>query len=323
MHNIDLQYLKVIPTPPKETSMHDLYSIYRKVKKQVSIHLKQYLEFGENVKHYPNQPKMSDLEIISLAITSECLGIDSESLLFSKLKKDYADRFKNLIHRTNYNRRRKNLDPWIQRSAQVMSKELEGNSKDYVIDSIPIHVCKICRAPRSTICRKSKDALKASRSFDSTINQYFVGYKLHLIVSSLGVYQHHKLLPANKHDLTMLKELEYTHLSDCVLLGDKAYQSHPMQMKLFDHFQIELSSPYRQNQKDFKEYPYQRKITRKRIETCFSQYCDDFNLKRNYAKSFEGINCRITTKIAAMTFKQYWNYLNGNKISHTKHSLAA
>ena len=121
----------------------------------------------------------------------------------------------------------------------------------------------------------------------------------------------------------MLKELEHTHLANCVLIGDKAYRSNPLQLKLFEHFQIELSSPFRINQKDFKKYPYQRKITRKRIETCFSQYCDDFNLKRNYAKSFRGVNTRISAKISAMTFKQYWNFLNGNKISHTKHSLAA
>jgi len=323
MHRIDFQYLKLIGKQTKDTYMHDLYSIYRKVRSQLEIHLEQYLVWGENVKFYPNQPKMSDLEIISLAITSECLGIDSESLLFSKLKKDYSDRFKNLIHRTNYNRRKKNLEPWIIRVAQKLSASIEDTKKDYIIDSIPIAVCKICRAPRSTVCRKPEDEVKASRSFDSTISQYFVGYKLHLIVSSLGVYQHHKLLPANKHDLTMLKELEYTHLFNCVLIGDKAYRSNPLQLKLFDHFQIELSSPYRRNQKDFKKYPYERKITRKRIETCFSQYCDDFNLKRNYAKTYTGINVRVSTKIAAMTFKQYWNQLNGNKISHTKHSLAA
>ena len=323
MHTIEIQYLKLITTLTNDTRMHDLYRIYRKVKKQVSIHLKQYLVCGENVKNYPHQPKMSDLEIISLCITSECLGIDSESLLFSKLKKDYSHRFKNLIHRTNYNRRKKNLEPWIIRLANVFSDLLRDDNQDYVIDSIPIPVCKICRAPRSTVCRNQTDEVKASRSFDSTINQYFIGFKLHLIVSASGVYQHHRLLPANKHDLTMLKELEHTHLANCVLIGDKAYRSNPLQLKLFEHFQIELSSPYRINQKDFKKYPYQRKITRKRIEACFSQYCDDFNLKRNYAKSFRGVNTRISAKISAMTFKQYWNFLNGNKISHTKHSLAA
>ena len=86
---------------------------------------------------------------------------------------------------------------------------------------------------------------------------------------------------------------------------------------------IPLSTPFRENQKDFKEYPYEKAVIRKRIETCFSQYCDDFNLKKNYAKSYLGISTRINSKISAMTFKQYWNNKNGNKISRTIHSLAA
>jgi hypothetical protein len=284
MHLIENQYLKKRITLSKDIYMHDLYSIYRKVHKTLRSHLKQYLVIGDNVKHYPNKPKMTDLEIISLAITSECLGIDSENLLFSKINKDYSH---------------------------------------YIIDSIPIAVCKICREKRSTVCRKEHDIVQATKGYDSTIRQYYIGYKLHLIVSSSGVYQHHELLPAHMHDLTPLKKLEYTHLSDCVLIGDKAYRSNPLQLKLFEHFSIELSSPYRENQKDYKKYPYERKIVRKRIETCFSQYCDDFNLKRNYAKSFAGMNTRVSNKIAAMTFKQYWNYLHGNKVSRTKHSLAA
>ena len=323
MDLIENQYLKENTTFSKDITMHDLYPIYTKVRKQLKQHLKEYLVFDDNVRFYPNKPKMSDLEILSLSVTSECLGIDSENLLFSKIKKDYSKRFPNLIHRTNYNRRKKQLLPWIDNVITKLSKAMDQQSKNFIIDSIPIPVCKICRAPRSTVCRNDNDKVKASRSFDSTILQYYVGYKLHLIVSSSGVYQYHKLLPANMHDLTPLKELEFTHLSDCVLIGDKAYRSNPLQLKLFEHFKIELSSPYRENQKDFKKYPYERKIIRKRIETCFSQYCDDFNIKRNYAKSFSGINTRISTKIAAMTFKQYWNYLHGNKISRTKHSLAA
>lgn len=323
MHYYDYQYLKLITTKTKDTIMHDLYSIYGKVNKQVRKHLKQYLVSGEYVREYTNLPKMTDVEIISLAIASECLGIDSDSYLYSKIKKDYSTKFTNLIHRTNYGKRKRALRPWLESCMRSWSKAIGHDGEDFIIDSIPIPVCKICRAPRSTVCRKDTDKVKAARSLDSTIRQFFVGYRLHMIVSESGVYQHFNLLPANQHDLNMLKTLEYTHLTDCVLIGDKAYRSDPMQLKLFQHFNIDLSSPYRINQKDFKKYPYEKAVKRKRIETCFSQYCDDFNLKRNYAKSYEGLLTRITTKIAAMTFKQYWNYLNGNKISHTKHSLAA
>jgi hypothetical protein len=272
---------------------------------------------------YPNQPKMSDLEIISLSITSECLGIDSENLLFSKIKKDYKRYFPNLIHRTRYNSRRKSLRDWILFCASKWGEELTKSESTFIVDSIPIPVCKICRAPRSTVCRKEVDLIKAAQGYDSTISQYFRGYRMHLIVSSLGVYQHMEILPANVHDINFIKNLEETHLTKCTLIGDKAYRSAPLQMELFDNWEINLSVPYRANQKDYQEYSYPKKIQRKRIETVFSQYCDDLMIKRNYAKRYNGLETRIKSKIAAMTFKQYWNYLNGNKITKTKHSLAA
>lgn len=323
MHLIDFQYLKEITTNQKGTDMHDLYSIYAKVKKCIAKSLKQYLVDGKNVRFYPHKPKMSDIEIISLSITSECLGIDSENLLFAKIKKDYSTKFPNLVHRTRYNSRRKTLQEWITCCTDVWSEELTGHEDIFIVDSIPIPVCKICRAPRSTVCRKEGDEVKASKGFDSTISQYFVGYRLHLIASVTGVYQHCSILPANVHDINFLKQMNQTHLFNCTIIGDRAYRSNPLQLDLFEGWEIQLSVPYRVNQKDYREYPYEKKIQRKRIETLFSQYCDDFMLKRNYAKSYSGIAVRIYSKIAGMTFKQYWNYLNGNKISKTKHSLAA
>lgn len=323
MHLIDYQYFKVITTKPKDTVMHDLYRIYRKVKKAVKIATKENLDKHGNLMFYPHLPKMSDLEIISLSITAECLSIDSENLLFSKIKKDYKLRFPNLIHRTRYNARRKHLRDWIISCADVWSDLIVDDKDIYIVDSIPVPVCKICRAPRSTVCRKESDEVKAAHGYDSTIKQWMCGYRLHLIVSKSGVYQEKKLLPANAHDLQFLKQLNDTHLEKCLLIGDKAYQSRPMQLSLFMNWEIDLSVPYRVNQKDYKEYPYYLKVERKRIETVFSQYCDDLMLKRNYAKTYYGIDTRINSKIAAMTFKQYYNYLNGNKISKTKHALAA
>ena len=51
-------------------------------------------------------PKLSDLEIVALNMTSEAVGIDSESLLFAKLK-EYKNEIHNLISRRQYNDRRK------------------------------------------------------------------------------------------------------------------------------------------------------------------------------------------------------------------------
>ena len=63
--------------------MHDLSSIYCKVKKTIKKQAKEYFVFEENMQFYPVKPKLSDLEIIALSVTAECLQIDSENLLWS------------------------------------------------------------------------------------------------------------------------------------------------------------------------------------------------------------------------------------------------
>jgi hypothetical protein len=63
----------------------------------------------------------------------------------------------------------------------------------------------------------------------------------------------------------------------------------------------------RTNQKDFKAQPYIFNKSRKRIETLFSKLCDQFMIRRNYAKTFEGFKTRILSKLTAEIMIQYLN----------------
>jgi hypothetical protein len=65
-------------------------------------------------------------------------------------------------------------------------------------------------------------------------------------------------------------------MSDCVLLGDRGYLSESIQLDLFQTVNIKLETPKRINQKDYKPQPYIFRKSRKRIETLFSQLCDQF-----------------------------------------------
>ena len=47
--------------------------------------------------------------------------------------------------------------------------------------------------------------------------------------------------------------------------------------------------------------------SRKRIETLFSQLCEQFRIRNNYAKSFQGFKTRILAKITALTLVHYIN----------------
>ena len=131
--------------------------------------------------------------------------------------------------------------------------------------------------------------------------------------------------PANSHDYIFLKELgvKDRHLANQIMLGNRAYIGEFIQTTLFAELALDLQVPYRRNQHDYRPYSAELKIKRKTIEVVFSQYCDEFNLRKNYAKRFAGFEIRITTKILVKTFKQYNNFLNGKQINQTKNSLVA
>jgi hypothetical protein len=43
----------------------------------------------------------------------------------------------------------------------------------------------------------------------------------------------------------------------------------------------------------------------------FAQMCDQLNLKRNYAKSYQGLVTRLTSKLSSMAILHWINYLKG------------
>ena len=262
------------------------------------------------------RPKLFDLELISLVLTAEFMGIDSENHLFRQIPKT----IKCKIERSVYNRRKRRLANSINDLRMKIAKSFNEFEKFFIIDSMPVEVCKLSRSSTSKIC-KDVDYCYPNRGFCASQQMHFYGYKLHAVCSVNGVFQSIDLSPASVHDIHYLKDIK-EQLSDCTLLGDKGYLSAEIQIDLFNYANIELETPKRMNQKDYKPQFYLFKKQRKRIETLFSQLCDQFMIRRNYAKTFEGFKTRLLSKITALTVVQFINkeYFNRN-INNLKVSI--
>ena len=272
---------------------------------------------NENLLSYQRRtPKLKDLELISLALTAEFMGIDSENHLFRQIPKT----IKCKIERSVYNRRKRRLANSINDLRMKIAKSFNEFEKFFIIDSMPVEVCKLSRSSTSKIC-KDVDYCYPNRGFCASQQMHFYGYKLHAVCSVNGVFQSIDLSPASVHDIHYLKDIK-EQLSDCTLLGDKGYLSAEIQIDLFNYANIELETPKRMNQKDYKPQFYLFKKQRKRIETLFSQLCDQFMIRRNYAKTFEGFKTRLLSKITALIVVQFINkeYFNRN-INNLKVSI--
>lgn len=264
---------------------------------------------GKNNFHQQKRkPKLSDIELITMDITAQYMGIDSECQLFRVIN---GLELEKKIERSVYNKRKRNLAPFIEEIRIKLAHRFNEFEEYYIVDSMPLEVCKLSRSFRAKICKK--DFLTSpNKGFCASQQMHYYGYKLHAVCSVSGVFESIDITKASVHDIHYLKDIQ-EQLSDCVLLGDKGYLSAQQQLSLFETANIKLETPMRKNQKGYKKQPYIFRKSRKRLETLFSQLCDQFKIRNNYAKTFEGFKTRILSKITALTVIQYINKFEFNR----------
>lgn len=291
--------------------MNNLEASYNKILKTIKS-----VEKKESYSYQIRKPKMKDIELVSLILTAEYLGIDREYELFRRLPVSLSM----LIERSVYNKRKRRLFFFTESIRNKMSKEIISDEEYHIVDSMPLEICKISRKNRLKICRES---FKTSQNegFCASQQMRYFGYKLHAVCTVQGVFRSFDLSKASVHDIHYLSNIK-SEFQDVTILGDKGYLSKQIQLDLFNYQNIRLEVPMRKNQKDYKQQPYLLRKSRKRIETLFSQLCDQFKIRNNYAKSFEGFKTRILAKITALTVIQLINKQNNRNINSLKIVIA-
>jgi len=285
-------------SPNKPISMTNIVKNYFRVLEVISS-LNCDLVYKSGV---GRKVKMTDIEVVALSLTSEFMSIDSENSLFMQINQNEIP---NLLERSQFNKRRRKLFLFSEEVRRKLAKEFLEFEDYFIVDSMPLEICKFSRHNRVKICKEEFESAP-SKGFCASQNNWFYGYKLHGVCSVTGVFHSLDITKAEVHDVHFLKNIKQ-QMSDCVLIGDRGYLSETIQLDLFQTVNIKLETPLRINQKQYKTQPYIFRKSRKRIETLFSQLCDQFMIRRNYAKSFEGFKTRILAKITSLTLVQYIN----------------
>ena len=300
--------------------MHNLRENFWNILTIVKQTLQDVLDENGNLPKRGPAPKFSDAEVITLSLLSEALMVDSENYLFALLHKQRWGQLKHLIERSRYNRRRRVLNDLTEKVRQRLLGQMVDNETVFLIDSMPIEICKFARAKRLRICKHDYDTAPSFGGCVSQLQTYF-GYKLHSVMTLDGVVTHFAVTKAHVADIHFLQHIK-PYYPGCLLLGDRAYLSNPLQQELFEGYRLLLHTPMRRNQKNYTTQPAVFRKTRRRIETFFSQLQAQFNIQKNYAKSFWGLVTRILAKITALTISQFINLTQaGNPINHIKHVL--
>lgn len=157
--------------------MHNLYAIFAKFLDICKMFSADLVNEKGNIPRRGVVPKFSDLEVISLSLAAESIGIDSESFLFSKLN-EYKDDFSSLISRRQYNDRRKLTIGLCNQVRERIASKVDGGEDIFCIDSMPIEVCRPIRSKR---CKMGKNNYDKAPNYGYCASQgkHYYGYKLH------------------------------------------------------------------------------------------------------------------------------------------------
>lgn len=298
--------------------MHNLYANFVRILEICKSFSTGLVNDNGNVPRRGPVPRFSDLEVVALGLTAEAMGIDSESLLFSKIE-EYRGLMPNIVSRRQFNDRRKSTRHLCESIRKRVVMRLDGGEDTFIVDSKPLKVCQLARGKR---CKMYGMRHADSPDFGYCASQamHYFGYKLHAVCGVSGTIHSYDLTPASVHDIKYMNAVGQDY-SNCTVIGDRGYISAQVQLDLFETANIRLEVPYRHNQKHFKPLFKLYAKVRKRIETDFSQLDDQFNIMRNYAKQTHGFLTRIIGKVAAFTILQYINKANGRPIGKVKYAL--
>ncbi len=301
--------------------MRKIEIIFEEMLPIITEALSDHIDNNGNIPKIGRNPKFSDVKVIALALAAEFLSMDSENRLFDLIKDSAFFSLNGLIERSAFNRRRRSLRHYFNTVLEYLSDKISPAEDAFIVDSFPIEVCRFARAKRVRVCKENFDTAPDYGYCAAQKNTYF-GYKLHGLCGVSGVFKKIDLSKASIADIHYLQDIK-EDISQCILIGDKAYLSSEIQLDLFQTQGVRLLTPKRVNQKEFREYPQVFRKLRKRIETLFSQLCDQFMIKRNYAKSFFGLATRIISKIVSLTLAQFVNKFHNKKpINEIKYAFS-
>jgi virulence-associated protein VapD len=144
---------------------------------------------------------------------------------------------------------------------------------------MPLEVCKYSRSSRTKICQENTKTLP-SFGYCAAQKLRYLGYNIHAVFTVQGVIKTFDISKASVHDINYFNDVKH-QLNNYVLIGDKGYLSQQYQQDLFETSNIKIETPMRNNNANFKPFPKSLSKARKRIETLFSQLCDQFICKVN------------------------------------------
>lgn len=175
--------------------------------------------------------------------------------------------------------------------------ELLATGRVFVIDTMPLPVCKRVRAER---CRKVQG--DQYWGYCASKREFYFGWQLHLLCDAAGIPVTFELLPAKWDELTLVQDMLSPLPEGSAVVGDKGYISDLDQQLSYIHGRVRLVPKQRRNMTgNTVDDAALIRAYRPRIETVNSQL-EKMGLQRLHARTNPGFALKVLASLLALTF---------------------
>lgn len=252
-------------------------------------------------------PALTDEEVMTMEICGEYFKAATDQDLFDYFRSHYRSWFPHLTDRSLFVRHAANL--WqVKAALQQRLTIVSGQADDpvQVIDTLPLPVCGITRAPRDR-CFKPE----ADYGYCAAKDLHYYGFKLGLRIARSGMITSCPLLPARPHDINAVDDLVDGFVG--IVPADKGFIDAVRQALLEERQGVLVVTPPRKGMAARYHPQLVKACTRIRkcVETVGSQLTERFALARIRVRDLWHYQHRLIRKVLAHTVAVFLNLQAG------------
>jgi hypothetical protein len=259
-------------------------------------------------------PKLSDAELVTLAVLQALLGFTSEAHWLRHARAHLRPLFPYLPKQPGYNKRLRTAADLLGRIVRALATDTTLWTDDvWVVDSTPVE----CGRSKET-ARRSELAGWAEYGYCASHSRYFWGLRLHLVCTLHGLPVGFALTGAKADERQVLLgilDADPSLLADrCgqTLIGDKNYFGRDFEARL-DDAGVRLLRPARKGESD-RPGAHLFKPLRQIIESINDTLKGQLDLEQHGGHTPPGVLVRVLQRILALTAAIWHNDHTGQPV---------
>jgi hypothetical protein len=255
------------------------------------------------------RPRITDAELVCLAVAQILLGIPSERHFLRFAMARLGHLFPYLPKQPGYTKRMRTLAPQIVRLLNLIAfASPSWYDKVRLLDSTPVPV----GASRETV-KRSEFAGHAAYGYCASHSRYFWGFRLYLLCASDGMPICFELAPANASERDVAAEmLARVELDGYTVLADKGFAGAE-----FEALMRELRAIFLRPDRKDEPAPFGGLGgVRQWIESIIDTLKGQLSLEQHGARTMSGLHTRIAQRLLALAAGLWHNWQIGDPGRH-------